>query len=123
MAINETLLKLDGWTVPNVKKYIVERPKLWTNASRNMAGGLRATLIGVFAKINVTIAYLTENDLQTLISKLDQPSIQVTYYDAKTKTVKTGTFYASDYKLELFRKDKGLYRDINFRLIPYNKDS
>ncbi len=121
MAITATLLKLNGWTVPNIKEYSVGRHKLWTDAGRNMAGNLRATFIGVFPKISVVLSYLTENDMQTLIGHLDSPSITVEWYDSKTKTVKTGTFYAADFNEKLYRKDKGLYRDVAFKLISYNK--
>ena len=90
MAYSGNLLTIDGTTIANLKTYKVTYAKLWSNAERNMAGDVRATLIGIFPKLELEIGgNLTENAVSTIAALLNKPYFSVTYFDPKSKTTKT----------------------------------
>lgn len=122
MAVDTaTLLTIDGTVIPNIKRYTVKYAKLWSNAGRNMAGSLRATLIGVFPKIVVEFAPMGEDDLATIASLLNKSSFTAQFYDPDTKQVQTGTFYASDFDTSVLKKSGNIYDAFQVSLISYNK--
>jgi hypothetical protein len=118
-----TLLKINGTTVPNVKEYKPLRAKLWGNAERTMSGELQADFVGVFPKIQVTFAPMGASDLATIIGMLDEPFFTLTWHDAKTGSLKSAQYYASDYDTPLLDKDKELYNDFSVSLVPVKKYS
>lgn len=120
MAIN-TLLKINGVTVSNVKEYKPLRAKLWGNAERTMAGELQADFIGIFPKIQITFSPMKASDLATIIGMLDTPFFTLTWYDAKTQGVKSAQYYASDYETPLLDKSKELYNEFSVSLVPVKK--
>ena len=115
------LLKINGSTIPAIKSYEVQRAKLWKEATRNMSGDLKATLIGIFPKIEIEIGYLYQSQLSDLIKLLDKPFFDVTYFDARTEATKTARYYASDYNVTIHNKQMGLYKPFKVSLIPLNK--
>lgn len=116
-----TLLKIDGVTIPNIKDFSVAREALWTNANRNMAGELKATLIGYYPKITVAFTVMGKDDMNDLIALLEQPSFTVEWYDEKTQTVKSGLYYAGTYTYSVLDKERELYKEFTANLIPYKK--
>ena len=106
-----------------LKSYEVERNKLWTDADRNLAGGLKATFIGIFPKITLEFTYLSETNLKTVIGLLDEPSISVNWWDSKSGGYKTANYYSGDYNYPLFDKTRELYEPFSVSLIPYEKYS
>lgn len=122
MAISATLLKIGTTTIPGIKEYKVGYNKLWKDAERNMNGDVRASLIGIFPKIEVVFRDgLTEDEVSTICNLLDQPYFSLTYYSPKTKTTQTAQYYASDYAPELLDKARGLYKSFTVSLVPVSK--
>lgn len=117
-----TLLKINGQTIPGIKSYKVSYNKLWTDADRNMNGDVRATLIGIFPKLELEIGgILTESKVNNICALLDQPYFDVSYYDPKTNSIITAKYYASDYSIELLDKERELYQAFSVNLIPVSK--
>ena len=90
--ISGDLLKIDGVKIPYIKSYKLGRNKLWKDADRNMAGDVRATLIGIFPKIKIIIGFTNVNENAQLCALLDKPVFSVTYYDNRTKTTHTADY-------------------------------
>ena len=72
MIYKGDLIKINGTKIPCITNYKVGRNKLWKNADRNMSGDVRATLIGIFPKIELSIGYTTEDQMSQLCQILDQ---------------------------------------------------
>lgn len=122
MAIfSGNLLQIDGLTIPEIVSYKVTRAKLWRDADRNMNGDVRATLVGVFPKIELEINVETQDRLQAVCAKLDQAYFSVTYFDPSIGTTRTAQFYAGDYSPEMLSKERGLWNKYNVNLIPVSK--
>lgn len=116
------LLKINGQIVPNLVAYKVGYNKLWQDADRNMNGDVRATLIGIFPKLELEIGgYLTGESVQELSHLLDQPYFSVSYFDPKTGGEITAQYYASDYTIEIREKNRELYKPFTVNLVPVSK--
>ena len=73
MIISGDLLKINGKTVAGLKSYKITRAKLYSDAGRNLNGGLSATFIGVFPKLELEIGgVLTKERVAELCGLLDQ---------------------------------------------------
>lgn len=124
MAYSGDLLKINNTTVVGLKEYKVGYNKLWKDAERNMNGDVRASLIGVFPKLELSFRdALTDSQIGTISSLLDQAYFSVTYFDPKSNTTKTAQYYASDYTVELLDRSRGLYKAFNVSLVPVSKVS
>lgn len=122
MAFSGTLLKINNTTINGLSGYKIGYNKLWKDAERNMNGEVRASLIGVFPKLELTFRDgLTENEVSQIINLLDQPYFNVTYFSPKTKGTVTARYYASDYAPELLDKARGLYKTFTVSLVPVGK--
>lgn len=99
----------------------LEPNKLWTEASRNLDGELKATFVGIFPKIQLNFRAMTESELKTVLALLSPASISVTYWDTESATYKTADFYAGDFSYPYFNNDLGLYGDFSVNLIAYKK--
>ena len=122
------LLKIDAGngavTIPHIKSYKVSRSKLWKDSERNMAGEVRATLIGIFPKIQIEIGYTDQKEMAELTAILDTPYFDVTWFDVRTPNqIQTAQYYASDYDVELDSKHKGRYKPFSVSLVPVKKRS
>ena len=120
MAIS-FLLKINGIAINHIKSYKVGQEKLWVDADRNMAGELRSTLIGIFPKIYVEFTSMPGDDLADLMILLDAPSFSLEYWDPKSQTVKTATYYSNTYETPVYSKDRELFSPFSVNLIPYSK--
>lgn len=117
-----TLLKINGETIPHIKSYKVSRSKLWKDSERNMSGEVRATLIGVFPKIQIEVGYTDQEEMTKLTAILDQAYFEVTWFDVRTPTEPhKAQYYASDYDVELDSKHKGRYKPFSVSLVPVSK--
>lgn len=94
MVISGGLLKINGKSVIGIKSYKITRAKLYSDAGRNLNGGLSATFIGVFPKLELEIGgVLTKERITELCGLLDQGFFDVEYYDPKTGATKGGALY------------------------------
>ena len=122
MIISGDLLKINGKSVIGLKTYKITRAKLYSDAGRNLNGGLSATFIGVFPKLELEIGgVLTKERVSELCGLLDQGFFNVEYYDPKTETTRSGAYYASDYSVELLERQRGLYKPFTVNLIPMER--
>ena len=122
MIISGDLLKINGKSVVGLKAYKVTRAKLYSDAGRNLNGGLSATFIGVFPKLELEIGgVLTKERVSELCGLLDQGFFNVEYYDPKPGIIRRGVYYASDYSVELLERQRGLYKPFTVNLIPMER--
>jgi hypothetical protein len=115
------LIQIDGVTIPHIVSYKIGRAKLWKDSERNMAGDVRATLIGIFPKIQLQIGYTTQEEMSALTAILDKAFFDVTWYDVRTDGTSTAQYYASDYDVELDSKTKGRYKPFSVNLVPVSR--
>ena len=121
MIYDGNLLEIDGATIPHIVSFKVSRAKLWKDSERNMSGDVRATLIGIFPKIQLQIGYTTQAEMSELTKILDQDYFNVTWYDVRTQETTSASYYASDYDVELDSKSKGRYKPFSVSLVPVSK--
>lgn len=122
MAISGALLKINNTTVTGLKEYKVSYNKLWTDAERNMNGDVRATLIGIFPKLELVFRDgLTVAEINQINGLLDQAYFSVTYFSPKSQTTVTAQYYAGDYTVELLDKNKGIFKTFSVALVPVSK--
>lgn len=121
MSYSGNLIKINNTTIPKIVSYKVGRNKLWKDADRNMNGDVRATLIGIFPKIEINIGYTTQEEMATITQLLDQAYFTVEYFDVRTQGTTTASYYAGDYSPELDSKLKGRYKPLTVSLIPVSK--
>ncbi len=121
MTFTGNLLTVSGVTIPELVDYKVTRNKLWKDADRNMNGDIRATLIGIFPKLELNIGTVSEDRIRTLTNLFDQAYMSVTYFDHYNQALRTANFYANDYSIELLSKPRGLYKPFTVNLIPVSK--
>lgn len=120
-AYTSDLVKIDGKTIPHVVTYKIGRAKLWKDSERNMSGDVRATLIGIFPKIQLEIGYTTQEELSALTAILDKDFFSVEWFDVRIQGTTTAQYYASDYDVELDSKHKGRYKPFSVNLVPVSK--
>lgn len=121
MIYDGSLVKINGIVIPHIQQYKIGRAKLWKDADRNMAGDVRATLIGIFPKIKIKIGVLTQNQIAEITQLLDSDYFEVEWFDVRIQaTIKT-QYYASDYDIDLLDKTKGLYKPFEVNLVPISK--
>jgi len=121
LIYNGNLIKIDGKVIPSITSYKVGRNKLWKDADRNMNGDVRATLIGIFPKIELGIGITTQSQMAELTQILDQAYFTVEYFDVRIQGTTTAQYYAGDYTPELLSKQKGLYNKMTVSLVPVSK--
>lgn len=121
ICIDHPLIIIGGLTLTEVVKYDVNYSKLWKDADRNMNGDVSSTFIGVFPNIDVTTMPLTQSNVGTLCTALDQPYFTLTYWDPSSNSQKTASYYASDYKISLVNRITGVYGTVDFSVVPVSK--
>ena len=121
MIYTGDLVQIDGVTIPHIVSYKVSRAKLWKDSDRNMSGDVRATLIGIFPKIQMNVGYTTQEEMSQLTEILDKDFFTVTWFDVRMQETVSTKYYASDYDVELDSKSKGRYKPFSVSLVPVSK--
>lgn len=121
MIYSGDLVKINGVRIPAIVNYKVGRNKLWKDADRNMSGDVRATLIGIYPKIELNIGVTTQEEMATLTQLLDQDYFTVEYFDVRVQGTTTAKYYVGDYATEILSKSKGLYKPFTVSLVPVSK--
>ena len=121
MIYTGDLEQIDGVTIPQIDTYNVSRAKLWKDSDRNMSGDVRATLIGIFPKIQMDVGYTTQEEMSQLTQILDKDFFTVTWFDVRVQETISTQYYASDYDVELDSKHKGRYKPFSVNLVPVSK--
>jgi hypothetical protein len=86
-----------------------------------MDGSLKATMVGIFPSIIVNFGYLTLDEISIVGSLLIQPFFTVEYFDVVSKSVKSATYYASDFKTPIFNVERQLFKPFEVTLVPVSK--
>lgn len=72
--------------------------KLWSNDSgRNLAGDQTGTLIGIYPKLKLTFAPLTQAELELIAPILDSPIQNTIYYDPVKQALTSMSTYTGDW--------------------------
>ena len=116
------LIKINNTSIPGLKEYKVGFNKLWKDAERNMNGDVRASMIGVFPKIELVFRdALTVAQVRTITQLLNQPYFSVTYFNPQTNANVTAQYYAGDYTVDILERSRGLYKSFSVNLVPVSK--
>ena len=121
MIYDGNLVQINGVNIPHLVSYKIGRSKLWKDAERNMNGDVRATLIGIYPKIQMKVGYTTQEEISKLTQILDQDYFTVTWFDVRIQQTISTSYYAGDYDIELDNKSKGRYKPFDVNLIPVSK--
>lgn len=121
MIYNGNLVKIDGNVIPHIQQYKIGRAKLWKDADRVMSGDIKATLIGIFPKIQIKIGVTTQTEMAELVTLFDKDFFEVEWFDVRIQTTIKTNYYASDYDIELLSKRRGLYQPFEVNLVPVSK--
>ncbi|MEI7632349.1 MAG: hypothetical protein WCJ60_03430 [bacterium] len=121
ICIDHPLIVIGSLTLTQMMSYEVNYSKLWKDADRNMNGDVSATFIGIFPNIDAETTPLTQAEVQTLCTALDQPYFSATFWDPSSGTQKTANYYASDYKIKLINRVSGMYGQVTFSIVPISK--
>ena len=121
MIYTGDLVQIDGITIPHIVSYKIGRSKLWKDSERNMSGDIRATLIGIYPKIQLEVGYTTQEEMSELTQILDKDFFTVTWYDVRINGTISAQYYAGDYDVELDSKSKGRYKPFSVSLVPVSK--
>lgn len=115
------LLYIDGWLVPKLIKYEVAYNKLWADDSgRDMAGNNKATLIGIYPKIQVDVGSFSAEEMSEFLKRANKAELSVSWYDAEgMKRWQNVSYYINDFAVSL--KSNGKYNGFSFNLIPNKK--
>ena len=90
------------------------------NSGRDLSGKMRRRIVARKDKIQVTCRNLTPTELSTLISKLSNTELSVTYTVPGSTSTRSGTFYNSQKKAGIIMDLGGgimLYSGVQFNLI------
>lgn len=121
MIYDGNLVEIDGVAIPHLVTYKIGRAKLWKDSERNMSGDVRATLVGIFPKIQMEIGYTTQEEMSELTQIFDKDFFTVTWFDVRIQNTISAQYYASDYDVELDSKTKGRYKPFSVSLVPVSK--
>lgn len=113
--------KTYAYPIPHLVEYKISRAKLWKDSERNMNGDVRATLIGIFPKIQLQIGYTTQEEMSELTAWLDKAFFTVAWFDVRTEESHSAKYYASDYDVDLDNKALGRYKPFSVSLVPVSK--
>ena len=96
----------------SVGKYLVEAKFMYAklfgdDTGRSLSGEFQGTLIGIFPKLTLQFAPLTQTDIELLAPVFDSATQSVTYYDPNKKQSVSMTTYSTDWELIY----KGLVND------------
>lgn len=121
MIYSGNLIKINGNIIEGITSYVVIRKKHWRDAERNMAGEVRATLIGIFPEIELDIKVSSQDQAQALVLLLDQPYLNVEWFDIATGETHTAQYFVDEYNVDMLFKDRGLYKPTKIKLSPVSK--
>ncbi len=117
------ILYIDGWKVPKLIKYEVAYNKLWADDSgRDMAGNNKATLIGIFPKIQVQVGSFDEGEMYNFLKKVNKAELKVSWYDQELRGMRENlSYYINDFSISLKNANSLKYDSFSFNLIPNRK--
>jgi hypothetical protein len=122
--ISGELIQIDGESVPSLKSYEVGYEKVWKDRTTNMAGDVRATILGINIVLSVEFGgVLLQSDITSLLPKLKQDFFSVTFYDPETDTTKTADYFCDGYDVALLDRNKGRFDTIPVTFSPISRSA
>lgn len=118
------LLTIDGEVVPGIKEYAVLPEKLYKSTSgsetgRDLNGNLHLNFIGVCPKLQITLRNgLTQAQIARIVRILSRSSFIAEYYDPILGRNTSGRYYANTPTVSLLSKQRELYQEFKFNIIP-----
>lgn len=122
MAFSNYYLKIGTTTIndPSPSKYELQSIYIDADSERNASGNLIRNVVNKKYKIQLEFPPMKATKMKALLTLLDNTSMTVEYYDQKSDTYRTGTFYAGDLITSpLFKKDEIVYDGFKINLIEY----
>lgn len=121
ICIDKNLIEIGSLKLKEMVKYEVSYAKLWKDADRNMNGDVSASLIGIFPNVDASTTPMTQAQVQTLCSALDQSYFTMKFWDPSSNSQRSAKFYAADYKITLLNRIAGMYASVDFSVVPVSK--
>lgn len=120
---SKQVLFINGWRVPKLMQYEVAYNKLYADDSgRDLDGNNRATLIGIFPKLQVKVGSYTEQEMSDFLKKVNRPELSINWYDPEIKGLRNGvSYYINDFNVSVKRTSPTVYNGFSFNLIPNKK--
>ena len=121
--MGKQVLFVDGWRVPKLIQYEIGYNKLYAEDSgRDLDGNNRATLIGIFPKLQVKVGSYDEQEMSEFLKKVNKPELRISWYDPEIKGMREGiSYYINDFNISLKRAGLMIYEGFSFNLIPNQK--
>lgn len=124
MAFNNYYLKIGTTTIndPSPSKYELQSIYIDADSERNASGDLIRNIVNKKYKISLEFPPMYASKMKALLTLLDNTNLSVEFYDQKTDTYKTGTFYAGDLiSSPMFKKlnEEIVYDKFSINLIQY----
>ena len=112
------MFKINGVAMPTPSDYNVGIQNI-VKAERNARGKMIIELITTKRKIEFSWNYLTNSDLQKVLTAVSPVLFSVEYQDPQSGGIKTGMFYTGDRKAGAMSYVNGVMRwsDIKFNLV------
>lgn len=120
---NKQVLYVDGWRVPKLIQYEIGYNKLYADDSgRDLDGNNKATLIGIFPKLQVKVGSYTEQEMSEFLKKVNKPELLISWYDPEIKGIRSGiSYYINDFNVSVKRTEPMTFNGFSFNLIPNKK--
>ena len=102
---SKQVLFINGWKVPKLMQYEVAYNKLYADdTGRDLDGNNRATLIGIFPKLQVKVGSYTEQEMSEFLKQVNKAELKISWYDPEIKTLRNGiSYYINDFNVSLKR--------------------
>lgn len=112
------LVAINGLDLPTPSGYTWAIQDI-SKAERNAAGTMIIERITTKRKLEVAWSYLTATQLQTILNAVSGVTFTVSYVDAQTNAIRSGTFYCGDRSVGMidYQNSVPRYRDVKFSLI------
>lgn len=112
------ILTIGGATMPSPTELTLSYMDL-SKADRNANGRMIIERIATKRKLAITYAFITAADLSKVLNAISPTYYSVTFLDAKTNSMTTGSFYCGDRNLGMIMWNDGspYYKDFAFDLI------
>lgn len=112
------LITVAGVALPTPSEFQIGYMDI-SKAERNANGNMIIERIATKRKLFLTYTFLTTSEVSLILQKISPAYYNVTYLDAQTNTVKTGSFYCGDRTVGMVDYINGIarYKDFGFNLI------
>jgi len=112
---------VNGTPIPDPSAYVCNEQSLDTDATRDTNGLLHRSMVASKEKCELTWNLVDYATARTILSLVNGASFSFTFLSTRQGTVRTGTFYAGDRKMEAvwLPTNKTHYYKVSFNVIEY----